>query len=296
MTLKRPSSLALAATSLLLSVVVGTPCGAEVIHPQSQHWSQSVAVGVDVLPASDLNETIARRGGGGGGGRRGGGGGRRGGGMRMSPGGRGRTGFGRQGVNRGSFRPSGGWSRSTRGVRGINSGRRNNLNRTIRNINRGRYGNGWRGGRSSDLWRRAVRPNRIDRRTPGWARRGWRRARPWGWGWYGRSRRPAWGWWDSRAVGWGLGALAATSVINNLVDVATESGNPTVIVPETDIGLRYESVEPVGASATKFWAEREGTIYQLTADCEQGLLDGEPPGTPEEAQLLNASCQVTFGE
>lgn len=97
-------------------------------------------------------------------------------------------------------------------------------------------------------------------------------------------------------MGWGLGALAATSVINNLVDAAAESGNPTVIVPETELGLRYETVEPVGAAATKFWAEREGTIYQLTADCEQGLLEGEPPGTAEEAQLLNASCQVAFGE
>jgi hypothetical protein len=93
-----------------------------------------------------------------------------------------------------------------------------------------------------------------------------------------------------------MGALASTSVINSLVDAATESGNPTVIVPETDLGLRYESVEPVGAASTTFWAEREGTIYQLTADCAQGLLDGEPPGTPEEAQLLNVSCQVAFGE
>jgi len=97
-------------------------------------------------------------------------------------------------------------------------------------------------------------------------------------------------------VGWGLGALAAASVINDLVDAAAESGSPTVIVPETDLGLRYESVVPVGAASTTFWAEREDTIFQLTADCAQGLLDGEPPGTPEEAQLLNASCQVAFGE
>ena len=273
MTRDRPSSLAVAATSLLLSVVVGTPCGAEVLHPPPQRSNPSVAVGVDTLPEPDVNGDIARRGGGRGG--------SRGGGRRMSPGGRGRTGFGRQGVNRGNFRPSGGWSRSTRGIR--------------RNF-RGGPRTVWRGGRSSNLWRRAVPPNRIHRRAPGWARRGWRRARPWGWGWYGRSRKPAWGWWDSRAVGWGLGALAATSVINNLVDAATESGNPTVIVPETDLGLRYESVQPVGAASTTFWAEREGTIYQLTADCAQGLLDGEPPGTPEEAQLLNASCQVAFGE
>jgi hypothetical protein len=97
-------------------------------------------------------------------------------------------------------------------------------------------------------------------------------------------------------VGWGLGALAASSLINNLIDAAVDSGNPTVIVPDTQLGLRYESIQPVDSTSTTFWAERENTIFQLTADCEQGLLDGEPPATPEEAQLLNASCQVAFGE
>ena len=31
------------------------------------------------------------------------------------------------------------------------------------------------------------------------------------------------------------------------------------------------------------------------ANCQQGLLDGQVPSTPDQAQLLNAACQVAYG-
>jgi hypothetical protein len=30
-------------------------------------------------------------------------------------------------------------------------------------------------------------------------------------------------------------------------------------------------------------------------DCQQGLLNGQRPGTSGQAQLLNAVCQVAYG-
>jgi len=38
-----------------------------------------------------------------------------------------------------------------------------------------------------------------------------------------------------------------------------------------------------------------GSTYQLTADCNAGLLNGVDPTSAAEAQLLNAACQVAFG-
>jgi len=34
----------------------------------------------------------------------------------------------------------------------------------------------------------------------------------------------------------------------------------------------------------------------MNADCRQGTLDGRNPSTAQEAELLNAACQVAFGD
>ena len=44
-----------------------------------------------------------------------------------------------------------------------------------------------------------------------------------------------------------------------------------------------------------FDVSADGSVYQLSADCQSGLLNGQVPGNAQEAELLNAACQVAFG-
>ena len=41
--------------------------------------------------------------------------------------------------------------------------------------------------------------------------------------------------------------------------------------------------------------QADGNDYQLTADCNAGMINGEEPKTAAQAELLNAACQVAFG-
>jgi len=41
--------------------------------------------------------------------------------------------------------------------------------------------------------------------------------------------------------------------------------------------------------------QANGSEYQLSADCQQGLINGQQPQSADQAQLLNAACQVAFG-
>ncbi len=131
----------------------------------------------------------------------------------------------------------------------------------------------------------------------GWARnRGWYNSRPWGGGWYGGwSSSPPWGWWVGQSVVWGITALTTAAIINNSIDRAIERRQPTVIVPDTNWQLYYGSVEPVEDTGVTFAVYNGSGTYEMEADCEEGLLNGDVPTTPAEAQLINAACQVTFG-
>jgi hypothetical protein len=40
----------------------------------------------------------------------------------------------------------------------------------------------------------------------------------------------------------------------------------------------------------------DGNSWQLTADCNAGTLNGREPNSSQEAELLNAACQVAYGE
>jgi hypothetical protein len=162
-----------------------------------------------------------------------------------------------------------------------NINRNVNVNRNInRNINRN--------------WNRAVNVNAIGVR-PGWARPGWGVARPWNHGWYGGWATPSWGWWGASAAAWGVGTLATAAIINSAVDAAVASSQTTIVVPNTEYQLLYGTVQPSGTATVSFDVSADGNVFQLSADCQSGLLNGQQPANAQEAELLNAACQVAFG-
>ena len=66
-------------------------------------------------------------------------------------------------------------------------------------------------------------------------------------------------------------------------------------MPNTNWQLYYGSVRPLAQAGVTFAVNNGYGSYQMEADCEQGLLNGEVPTSAAEAQLINAACQVTFG-
>ena len=287
--MKRPSGIAL----LMVGVLIA-PTGA--------------ALALESSPVEAVPLLIARRGGGG----------------RSGGGSRGRTGFqgsgGAGGLNRGSSRPTGGWSRGGTGQVGspslnpparrpgaagsIGSGRAGgdaasrvtrpggsgSINRNAGSINR----NVNRNINVNRSWTRSANVNAFAVR-PGWARPGWGVARPWNHGWYGGWVTPSWGWWGARAAAWGVGTLATAAIINSAVDAAVASNQTTIVVPNSDYQLLYGTVQPTGTYGVSFDVSADGSVYQLSADCQAGLLNGQEPQTAQEAELLNAACQVAFG-
>jgi hypothetical protein len=259
------------------------------------------------------SEWIGRGGGGGGGGGRGGGGrasGNRGG----SPA-RAHSGFQGSGssFSRGDRRPQGGFSEGNRANRvgnpslerpsrpagGGGLGERNLGERNLGNRELGNRELGNRNVASRSLsvdrdWNRNVNIGNIDLH-PGWARPGWGVARPWNWGWYGGWSNPPWGWWGARAAAWGIGTLATAAIINDAVNDAVQANQTLILVPNTGYQLLFGSVQPSGSSGITFVVRVNGSDYQLSADCQQGLLNGREPSSAAEAELLNAACQVAFG-
>jgi hypothetical protein len=128
-----------------------------------------------------------------------------------------------------------------------------------------------------------------------WANGGYWGSRPWGYGWYNWTP-DTWGWWGGSSVGWGLAALAGADVITDLVNDASEQQSPVIDVPESNYQLNYATVDSVGSSGADFsYAVAGSPPVKGAANCQQGLLDGQVPGTAAQAQLLNAACQVAYG-
>lgn len=155
-----------------------------------------------------------------------------------------------------------------------------------------------RGNRSVTInrdWNREVNIGDINLH-PGWARPGWGVARPWNWGWYGGWNNPPWGWWGARAAAWGIGTLATAAIINNAVNDAVSNDVTYILVPNTGYQLRFGTVQPYGNGSVTFVVTAEGTSWQLTADCNAGTLNGREPASAQEAEVLNAACQVAYGE
>lgn len=292
---------------VLLAAALAAPTGA------------SLALERPVEPDPGSSELIARAGGGGGRAS----GGSRGSGSRGGGAPRAHTGFSSAGggLNRGSTRPTGGWSNKVGSDRARPSMDRPAANRSLpgsgsrdlnRDSNRTLNRDGTRdfsrdGSRtiSRDVNRDVNRT--IDRNWgrnidlggvnlyPGWARPGWGVARPWNYGWYGGWAAPTWGWWGARAAAWGVGALATAAVINNAVDDAVDDHLSYIVVPNSDYQLLYGTVQPTSGSSITFDVTVNGKSYQLTADCKSGYLNGAEPSNAAEAELLNAACQVAYG-
>jgi hypothetical protein len=69
-----------------------------------------------------------------------------------------------------------------------------------------------------------------------------------------------------------------------------------IVVPATSYELNYGSVEAVGSYGASFNYNVDGSSLMGAANCQQGLLNGQVPGTADQAQLLNAVCQVAYGQ
>jgi hypothetical protein len=203
-------------------------------------------------------------------------------------------------------RPSGDRNLGNRDLTNRNPGNRDLTNRTLnnrdlsnrdlnRNVNRDINRNVNRNvNRDINRNWRQVNVNNVNVNA-GWARPGWGYARPWYYGWYGGWATPSWGWWGGQAALWGIGTLATAAVINSAVDNAISAQQTYIVVPSSTYQLLYGTVQPSGAQSVTFDVSVDGSTYQLSADCNAGLIDGQQPTTAEQAQLLNAACQVAFG-
>ena len=146
----------------------------------------------------------------------------------------------------------------------------------------------------NDTYRKAI--NNWDRYGKGWYSGGnWYNNRPWSYGWYGGSYWNNWGWYPGQAAAWGLAGLATFSVINSLVNSAQDQQVSYIVVPSSDYSLYYPSITATGDVVT-FEADDGYETVRYSANCRQGTLNGSTPRNANEAQLLNAACQVAFGQ
>lgn len=148
---------------------------------------------------------------------------------------------------------------------------------------------GWN--RPDWVFNRPVNINVVNVRPNWWGPR-WYTSRPWRVGWYyGPSR---WNWWSSSSLAWGITSLASAAIIASAINNALGSNTSTIDVSDSPYQLVFASVTPVGDQGVSFSFLFEGSAFQATADCSQGLLNNRPPVNQEEAQLINAACQVAF--
>ena len=143
-------------------------------------------------------------------------------------------------------------------------------------------------------WNRIAGVNRASL-FPGWARPGWGALRPWDQGWYDRRYFTSWPWWGARSRAWRTTGLATRVSINNAVDSAINNYIPYIVVPKTNYKLLYGTELPSGGESVSFVVQANSADYQLNANCKQGTLNGQEPSNIEEAELLNAVCQVAYG-
>lgn len=149
---------------------------------------------------------------------------------------------------------------------------------------------GWN--RPNWIINRPVNITAINTR-PRWWGSSWATNRPWRYGWY--SGNPGgWGWWRGSSVAWGITSLASAAIIASAIKNAVRSNQSTIDVNDSPYQLVYGSVQAIGDHDATFSFLFEGSAYQATANCKNGLLNNRSPDNPEEAQLLNAACQVAY--
>jgi hypothetical protein len=149
---------------------------------------------------------------------------------------------------------------------------------------------GWN--RPSWVFNRPVQINNIYGR-PGWWGPGWSSSRPWSYGWYngGYNR---WNWWNSSSVIWGITSLASAAIIGAAINNALQQDRPTIVVKDSPYELVFGSVNAVNSDEVVFTFLMGDGSYEARANCRAGTLNGRKPVNPEEAQLMNAACQVAF--
>lgn len=223
-----------------------------------------------------------------------------------------RGGGGGGGFHGGGGGRAGGWGGAGAGGRSWGGGsyhfQNNDVNRGYQGYHP-MYGDGARtnwggdnrvnGSFDNDLFNRNVNVdnNFYNRDYNGW-NNNWRNGgywgnRPWHTGWYGGWG--GWGWWGASSAAWGLAGLATGAAITGLVDAASNNSSPYIVVPNTSYELNYGSVEGVGSYGASFNYNVDGQQLMGAVNCQQGLLNGQQPGTADQAQLLNAVCQVAYG-
>ena len=89
--------------------------------------------------------------------------------------------------------------------------------------------------------------------------------------------------------------MATFGVINSLVNSAQSNQVSYIVVPSSSYSLYYPSVTASGDVVT-FEADNGYDTVRYSANCKQGTLNGGTPRNADEAQLLNAACQVAFGQ
>jgi len=193
----------------------------------------------------------------------------------------------------------GGGGRGGGGGGGRSSGARTGFAAFSGGSGRSAYRSSFSGARGADrpqqrtTRRKAI--NTWDRQRSNWVNNNWVSNRPWRYGWYGGNTWNNWGWWPGRAAAWGLGSLATFAAIDSLVDSAVSNQTSYIVVPDSEYSLYYGSVVANGEQL-RFQADDGASTVTFSADCRAGTLNGQPPRNADEAQLLNAACQVAFGQ
>jgi hypothetical protein len=159
------------------------------------------------------------------------------------------------------------------------------------------YGGGTRNSFNNDRVNVNVHNNFYNRGYGGW-HEGWRNggywgARPWNAGWY--RGWGGWGWWGANAAAWGVAGLATGAAITSLVNSAADQQSTVIVVPQTQYQLNFGTVESVGDAGVSFNYGLGNTELMGSANCQSGLLNGQVPSNADQAQLLNAVCQVAYG-
>jgi hypothetical protein len=190
-------------------------------------------------------------------------------------------------------------SRSSWGNRDVDSLNNDRINNSGLNDNRLNTINNNQRFSNDDFNQRNVNVNNnfYNRNYNGW-NDAWRNGgywgnRPWSTGWYGGWG--GWGWWGAGAAAWGIAGLATGAAITSLVNQASAQQSTVILVPSTSFQLNYGSVEAVGAYGATFFYTVNGSQLLGAVNCQQGLLNGQIPVDADQAQLLNAVCQVAYG-
>lgn len=139
---------------------------------------------------------------------------------------------------------------------------------------------------------RPVQINTINVR-PRWWGPGWSSARPWRYGWY-NGGYDRWNWWNGSSLAWGITSLASAAIIAAAINNALQQDQPTIAVQDSPYQLVFGSVHAVNADEVVFNFLFGEASYEARANCRTGTLNGRKPQNPEEAQLMNAACQVAF--